>query len=337
MIAADEEAADETTEETVDVVGAIDVEALDYACDTPVSLKDAHSTFKSLVHLAQSTSETLFDRASSPSALVKRWLDGVMRTQTEKEDAGELPPLKREPLVAGDGGGASDDSASAGRDSYSTRHAFNDIDRRLEIEDADRTGRHDYASVINDARVLRRGPRATSSSRYETLPLLNRVLARARLRFYGHPPEAALRPAAGPLHARGQCWSFPHEEGATWQVDGAPSQDGRGEYATLTVSLASSVAVSEVVIEHLPSTVSENPQTAIKDFRIVGYEDGGAFGEAWELGTYQFLNGSNLQTFSIPSSSEGGEVPRLKSISLAVDSNWGGDYSCLYRFRVHGA
>jgi hypothetical protein len=29
-------------------------------------------------------------------------------------------------------------------------------------------------------------------------------------------------------------------------------------------------------------------------------------------------------------------VPPLQSISLAVDSNWGYDYACLYRFRVHG-
>lgn len=32
------------------------------------------------------------------------------------------------------------------------------------------------------------------------------------------------------------------------------------------------------------------------------------------------------------------EVPKLKSVVLAIDSTWGesNDYGCLYRFRVHG-
>ena len=29
------------------------------------------------------------------------------------------------------------------------------------------------------------------------------------------------------------------------------------------------------------------------------------------------------------------KVPRLQSITLAIDSNWGESYSCIYRFRVH--
>lgn len=32
------------------------------------------------------------------------------------------------------------------------------------------------------------------------------------------------------------------------------------------------------------------------------------------------------------------EVPKLKSVALAIESTWGrdDDYGCLYRFRVHG-
>jgi hypothetical protein len=29
-------------------------------------------------------------------------------------------------------------------------------------------------------------------------------------------------------------------------------------------------------------------------------------------------------------------TPKFRSVSLAIDSNWGFPYSCLYRFRVHG-
>lgn len=45
----------------------------------------------------------------------------------------------------------------------------------------------------------------------------------------------------------------------------------------------------------------------------------------------------SLQSFSIPASVNGASVPKLKAISLAVDSNWGADFTCLYRFRVHGS
>ncbi len=43
-----------------------------------------------------------------------------------------------------------------------------------------------------------------------------------------------------------------------------------------------------------------------------------------------------MQRFSIPATLNGAMVPKLKAITLAVDSNWGADFSCLYRFRVHG-
>ena len=315
--------------ETIEVIGgiAIDVEALDYASDAPVRMEDAQSAFENLERYAQSASESLFHTARGPSPQVKRWLDGIINAEILKEAANELPPVnKGVPHVTGGG------------DPYSVRDAFVDIDRLLEVEDADRTGQYDHASVYNGARVLRRGPQATSYSLYETLPLFNRVLAYLRLRFYGHPPEVALRPSTM-LHGRGQCWSFPDEFQAAHarKADTASGEDNRGEYATLTVKLASSISVSEVIIEHVPLTISSNPNTAIKDFRIFGYEDGGAFGEAWELGTFRFLNGPNFQTFAIPSSLDGAEVPKLRSISLAVDSNYGADYSCLYRLRVHGS
>lgn len=44
-----------------------------------------------------------------------------------------------------------------------------------------------------------------------------------------------------------------------------------------------------------------------------------------------------LQVFKVNSQDESGlPIPKLSSITLAIDSNWGGDYSCLYRFRVEG-
>jgi hypothetical protein len=155
--------------------------------------------------------------------------------------------------------------------------ALNDIDRLLEIELADRTGLYDHATAIHGARILKRGPYATSSSLYESLPLLNRLLAYSSLRFYGHGPEAAMIPTT--TYGRGQCWSFTEERHRS------TNGEIRGEYATLTVRLDSPTFVTEVVLEHLPSG---DMSSAVKDFRVLGFEDGGAFGEPYELGSFQY-------------------------------------------------
>ena len=278
----------EEDEEEVAVVGGMDVNALDFASDTPVQFKDAQTARDNLLNLAQSTAEALIAPNGPSATHALRWVQQILKEECKKQGVDSHLPLNHEPI------GLDTTKTLTSTDGYTAGNAMVDIDRLLEIEDADRTGKFDYASVVHGARVLRRGPYATSLSLYETLPLLNRVLAYTKLRFYGHPPEVALRPS-GPIHARGQCWSFQNEwsNGLSSNRRGI-SRDGiRGDYATLTVSLVSAAFVSEMVLEHLSSNLtSNNSETAVKDFRVVGYEDGRAFGEPWELGTFQYeLNG----------------------------------------------
>jgi len=329
-----EEEEEEEIEEVV-VVGGIDVLALDLASDAPVRYKDAQNAYQSLVDLAEETKDALIDE--DESGYGRKWVLQLLHQELEKLGLNNDPPTNFEPLNVS----AIDPSSSKKRQAYTAKDILFDIDRLLEIEDADRTGKFDLASIPNGARVLRRGPRATSLSLYETLPLFNRILAYAKLRFYGHPPEAALVPSIS-MHPRGQCWSFQNE----WNHPLSSNRRGitrdgiRGDYATLTVALAKAVFVSEVVVEHLPASLSKvDAKSAVKNFRVVGFEDVGAFGEPWELGTFEYNIDApfSLQTFQIPSSIDGLSVPKLKAVSLAVDSNWGADYACLYRFRVHGA
>ena len=318
-------------EDTVEVVGGIDVDALDIASDSPVLIEDAKNVYQSLVTLAQSTSEALIG-PSGASNHAKQWLEQVIAEELHTRGVDKEPPSINEDTISSSSG----KSSTANTDGvYTFNDVVTDIDRLLEIEDADRTGKFDYASIVNGAQVVRRGPYATSYSLYETLPLVNRVLAYTKLRFYGHPPEAALVPTF-PMHTRGQCWSFTNELSSRRQA-GRGSGDMIGDYATLTISLPSAISVSEVLVEHIPPTITSDPtSSAMKEFRVLGFEDTGAFGELWELGSFVFNNvGPSIQRFAIPTTLDGQNVPKLNSIAFAVDTNWGGDYTCLYRVRVH--
>jgi len=322
-------------EDTVEVVGGIDVDALDIASDSPVLIEDAKNVYQSLVTLAQSTSEALIGPTGA-SSHAKQWLEQVIAEELHKRGVDEHPPLIDEATIPSSSSGKSSPSNTDGV--FTFNDAVIDIDRLLEIEDADRTGKFDYASIVNGAQVVRRGPYSTSYSLYETLPLVNRVLAYTKLRFYGHPPEAALVPTF-PMHTRGQCWSFTNEQSSsrTRRQAGASSGDMIGDYATLTISLPSAISVSEILVEHIPQTITSDPtSSAMKKFRVLGFEDTGAFGEPWELGSFVFNNvGPSIQRFAIPTTLDGQNVPKLNSIAFAVDTNWGGDYTCLYRVRVH--
>ena len=322
-------------EDTVEVVGGIDVDALDIASDSPVLIEDAKNVYQSLVTLAQSTSEALIG-PSGASTHAKQWLEQVIAEELHKRGVDENPPSINEATIPSSSGKSSPSNTDG---VYTFNDAVTDIDRLLEIEDADRTGKFDYASIVNGAQVVRRGPYATSYSLYETLPLINRVLAYTKLRFYGHPPEAALVPTF-PMHTRGQCWSFTNEQSSSRtrrQAGGGSSGDMIGDYATLTISLPSAISVSEVLVEHIPQTITSDPtSSAMKEFRVLGFEDTGAFGEPWELGSFVFNNvGPSIQRFAIQTTLDGQNVPKLSSIAFAVDTNWGGEYTCLYRVRVH--
>ena len=166
------------------------------------------------------------------------------------------------------------------------------IERLLENHVADGTGQYDFASLRGGASIVHTGLRRTSPSFVDNLPLLNRALAAVRLRFYGHGPEAALSPTY-PRNALGQCWAFePRKEGIKSSTGRSRAtdeeEDVTGDYATLTVNLAARVYVEGVSIEHPPMELSPTPGTAIREFRVFGYESLGGAGEPWFLGSFRY-------------------------------------------------
>jgi len=223
------------------------------------------------------------------------------------------------------------------------------IQNTLDVHRADITGIFDHASLKNGADIIYGGKRGTSKSSIDSLPIVNRILQTSNLRFYGFGPEAALTPTYPP-NALGQCWAFeqtPLKEQLRQRElfeknYNVPNDFKRGNFGTLSIRLPSPILVESVIIEHPPIHLTDQADSAIRSFRVVGYEDGKASSKAWNLGSFEYSLGDNknrneyIQEFEVASTVFGKEIPPLHSISLAIDSNYGHEYACLYRFRVHG-
>jgi hypothetical protein len=201
----------------------------------------------------------------------------------------------------------------------------------------------------NGAEIIYGGKRGTSKSLIDELPIFNRVLQNSNLRFYGFGPESALT-ATYPPNTLGQCWSFRQtplkeqlkERKRFENDDSVPNDFKRGNFGTLTIRLSEAILVDSIIIEHPPIHITSQGDSVIRSFRAVGYEDELASSKAWNLGSFEYNlrenrdNNGYLQRFEAATTVFGKEIPPLHSISLAVDSNYGHDYACLYRFRVHG-
>ncbi|XP_019907047.1 SUN domain-containing protein 1-like isoform X3 [Esox lucius] len=121
-------------------------------------------------------------------------------------------------------------------------------------------------------------------------------------------------------------------------IEGNPPKPGRcwpfqGSQGYLTVSLSCPIHITHVTVEHIPVVLSPtgNIHSAPKDFNVYGMSTEEEEGTL--LGTFTFSQaGDAAQTFELPKPSS---VYRF--VELQVLTNWGNkDYTCLYRFQVHG-
>ncbi|KAM8879694.1 uncharacterized protein AB9W97_014913 isoform 2-T5 [Spinachia spinachia] len=114
----------------------------------------------------------------------------------------------------------------------------------------------------------------------------------------------------------GKCWAF------------------HGAQGTLVISLSHPVTLTHVTLDHLPRYNSPTGRidSAPKDFEVYGLKDDVDEGALLGRFTYD-QHGASTQTFELPG--PGGVLHRW--VELQVLSNWGHvEYTCLYRFRVHG-
>ncbi|XP_047232702.1 SUN domain-containing protein 1-like isoform X6 [Girardinichthys multiradiatus] len=182
------------------------------------------------------------------------------------------------------------------------------VTEALRLFSQDRTGLADYALESGGGSILS----TRCSETYETKAALLSLFG-VPLWYFSQSPRAVIQPDVHP----GNCWAF------------------RGSKGFLVIQLSMRILPTSVTMEHIPKSLapSRTLHSAPRDFSVYGLRD-----EHQEkgklLGNYTYdEDGEDLQTFTI--SEENNEVFQI--IEVQVLSNWGHpEYTCMYRFRVHG-
>lgn len=179
----------------------------------------------------------------------------------------------------------------------------------LQIYDADKTGQVDYALESAGGQVI--STRCTQ--KYD-------IKSRA-VSLFGYPlyyesnnPRTVIQ---GNAMQPGVCWAF---------------QDFPGY---LLIQLRSMIYVTGFTLEHVSKLIlpNENMASAPKKFNVWGLT-GEHDPDPIMFGDYEFTMDNNLQYFPVQNK----EINRpYEYVELRIHSNYGQlEYTCLYRFRVHG-
>lgn len=190
---------------------------------------------------------------------------------------------------------------------FSDDHIKKLVGEALAVYDADKTGLVDFALESSGGHVI--STRCTESYQVKT----------AILSIFGVPiyyptnsPRTAITPGVSP----GECWAFQNFPGF------------------LVVKLSARIAVEAVSLEHISKRLSSTGRidSALKQFEVYGLVNEND-PEPVLLGTYEYRDdGKPLQYFEVQ---KRGQV--FDMVELRILSNHGNpNYTCLYRFRVHG-
>ncbi|XP_041085293.1 SUN domain-containing protein 1-like isoform X2 [Polyodon spathula] len=182
------------------------------------------------------------------------------------------------------------------------------VTNALRLYSQDQTGLVDYALESGGGSILS----TRCSETYETKTALMSLFG-IPLWYFSQSPRVIIQPDVHP----GNCWAF------------------KGSQGYLVIRLSLSVYPTSFSLEHIPKSLSPTGtiRSAPKDFTVYGLED--EYQEEGKLlGRYTYNeDGDSLQTFPIQEEND----KAYQIIEMRVLSNWGHlEYTCLYRFRVHG-
>ncbi|XP_029986219.1 SUN domain-containing protein 2-like isoform X5 [Sphaeramia orbicularis] len=178
----------------------------------------------------------------------------------------------------------------------------------LRLFSQDRTGLADFALESGGGSILS----TRCSQTYETKAALLSLFG-VPLWYFSQSPRAAIQPDVHP----GNCWAF------------------RGSTGFLVIRLSMRIRPTAFSLEHIPKSLAPSGtlRSAPKDFSVYGLDDD-TQDRGTMLGSFTYdQDGEAVQTFVVTE-----DVDRsFQIIEVQVLSNWGHDeYTCLYRFRVHG-
>jgi len=185
--------------------------------------------------------------------------------------------------------------------------------------DADKTGIFDFALETSGGSVVSTRCTQTYVERSGTYTMFNGWLNLgwfSPLTMSTTSPRNAIQPGVQP----GQCWAFKGSEGR------------------LLISLSSPMIPRRFSVEHIPRSLSPNGRidSAPRNFIVYGLM--AEFDQQpVKLGEYEYdaVNGEPLQMFEVDMTEE--KTKNFKLIEIEIKSNHGHpEYTCLYRFRVHG-
>ncbi|XP_051856468.1 SUN domain-containing protein 1 isoform X5 [Antechinus flavipes] len=182
------------------------------------------------------------------------------------------------------------------------------VNNALKLYSQDKTGMVDFALESGGGSILS----TRCSETYETKTALISVFG-IPLWYHSQSPRIVIQPDIYP----GNCWAF------------------KGSQGYLVVRLSMMIYPSAFTMEHIPKTLSPtgNITSAPKDFSVYGL-DNEYQEEGMLLGQFVYdQEGDSLQIFQAMKS----PGKAFQIVELRIFSNWGHpEYTCLYRFRVHG-
>ncbi|XP_035471973.2 SUN domain-containing protein 1 isoform X3 [Scophthalmus maximus] len=182
------------------------------------------------------------------------------------------------------------------------------VQNALKLYSQDRTGLVDYALESGGGSILS----TRCSETYETKTALMSLFG-LPLWYFSQSPRVVIQPDVYP----GNCWAF------------------KGSQGYLVIRLSLRIIPTSFCLEHIPKALSPtgNITSAPRNFTVFGLDDE-LQEEGKLLGHYIYQeDGDSLQSFPVMEQNDKG----FQIIEVRVLSNWGHpDYTCLYRFRVHG-
>ncbi|KAI4456137.1 sad1/unc-84-like protein-related [Holotrichia oblita] len=190
---------------------------------------------------------------------------------------------------------------------FSDEHIKKLVGEALAVYDADKTGLVDFALESSGGHVI--STRCTESYQVKTAIL---SIFSVPIYYPTNSPRTAITPGVSP----GECWAFQNFPGF------------------LVVKLSARIAVEAFSLEHISKRLSSTGRidSALKQFEVYGLVNEND-PEPVLLGSYEYRDdGKPLQYFE---AQKRGQL--FDMVELRILSNHGNpNYTCLYRFRVHG-